>query len=398
MLYRIEKMKKLSNNIYCGPPGLGLGQILGFGGVKDFSEWFGKGKIYFVHRARTGIQYTCKLLGLKDGDEVLAPAYNCGSEIDAVLHSGSKVILYRIDRGCNIDLADLRARITSNTRAIYVIHYFGFSQPMDEVRQLCSERGLYLIEDCALALFSFDGRQRIGQNGDYAVFSLPKTLPVPDGGVLVINNPTLCSALWRLTPPNPLRVVKRMLPLAKASILRGFSSMPGIRQAVWFFFELLRRAYRPVARRSGGQRPNMPAGYYYDDETITDISLSVLTAKMMASFQIDDVRARRRTNYSLYLSGICDLESIRPLFPELSDGVCPLNFPVMVANRSALCAALNQRGIAAIEWWSGYHRGLAWEQHPDACFLKDHVLALPVHQGLDEKDITYIVNTLAELI
>jgi perosamine synthetase len=391
-------MSRLIEYSYCGPPGLTYEQLFGFIQSNNALKWFDGTEVHFLHKGRTGIRRACDLLGIEPGTEVLAPSYNCGSEIDALLHSGTRVVPYRVTRDCSVDFADLRGRITRKTRAIYVTHYFGFSQPIDDVWQLCSEQGLYLIEDCALALFSLNGNhKKIGRTGDLSVFSLPKTLPVPDGGVLVINNPTLCSASWRLTPPRLLGVARRMVSLAKASILKGLSRMPGIRQAVWLFLELLGRSYRPVARRTRDQRPDMPADYYYD-ETMTDKALSNVTAKMMTSFQIDHVRERRRTNYSLYLSGICDFASLRPLFPELPSGVCPLNFPVIVDNRSRLCAALNQRGIAAIGWWAGYHRGLAWEQHPDACFLKDHVLALPVHQSLDEKNIAYIIKTLAELI
>src|SRR5204862_512234 len=76
---------------------------------------------------------------------------------------------------------------TSGCRVLYVIHYLGWPQPILELRELCKERGIVLIEDCALSLLSqFNGRP-LGTFGDYSVFCLYKTLPVPNGGMLIQN-------------------------------------------------------------------------------------------------------------------------------------------------------------------------------------------------------------------
>src|SRR5262249_17886656 len=46
-------------------------------------------------------------------------------------------------------------------------------------------------EDCALSLFSETEGQPLGSFGDYSVFCLYKTLPVPNGGLLVQNRGAL---------------------------------------------------------------------------------------------------------------------------------------------------------------------------------------------------------------
>ncbi len=48
-----------------------------------------------------------------------------------------------------------------------------------------------LVEDCALSLFSEADGKPLGAFGDYSVFCLYKTLPVPNGGVLVENGKAL---------------------------------------------------------------------------------------------------------------------------------------------------------------------------------------------------------------
>jgi perosamine synthetase len=381
---------------YCGPPGLTLGQLFSRGMRNNVMAWFNFGEVHLIHKGRTGIRQACHLVGLRPDTEVLAPAYCCGSEIDALIRSGARVVLYRITRDCSVDLDDLQGRITRKTRAIYLTHYFGFAQRIDEIIQICTARNLRLIEDCALSLFSLSGLHKVGEQGDLSIFSLPKTLPVPDGGVLVVNNKNIISGLWQLKSPVQLTVAKRILPLVKASILRNASRIPSFCRTILFLNKWAKAYRRKAALRTNEQRHSMPTDYYFDDK-IANNGLSNITAKLMKNFDVDQIRERRRANYRLYLSGILDFPHLRPLFPKLPDGVCPLNFPVIVDNRSELCAALNQRGIAAIKWWSGYHQGLAWDQHPEACFLKDHILALPVHQDLVEKDIAYILETIEGL-
>ena len=69
-----------------------------------------------------------------------------------------------------------------------LIHYLGFPGPVQEVRALCQRRGLALIEDCAHALFSRLGDRSLGTFGDLAIFSPWKSLPLPDGGLLRVND------------------------------------------------------------------------------------------------------------------------------------------------------------------------------------------------------------------
>src|SRR3970282_22681 len=93
-----------------------------------------------------------------------------------------------------LDLEDAERRISPRTRALYVIHYAGFAQPMDEVRSLARRRGLLVVEDCALSLLAAEGTRPLGSTGHLGVFCFYKTLPVPNGGALVVNDPTVRGA------------------------------------------------------------------------------------------------------------------------------------------------------------------------------------------------------------
>ena len=76
------------------------------------------------------------------------------------------------------DFDEIRDMITDQTKAIYLIHYLGFPGPVEELLELCKERNIYLIEDCALSLFSCVSDKPLGSYGHASIFSLYKSLPV----------------------------------------------------------------------------------------------------------------------------------------------------------------------------------------------------------------------------
>jgi dTDP-4-amino-4,6-dideoxygalactose transaminase len=74
--------------------------------------------------------------------------------------------------------------IVPETKLIFVNHEFGYPYPyMDAIKDL----GLPIIEDCCTAFFSQDRESKIGQYGDFAIYSLPKFFPLQIGGILVSN-------------------------------------------------------------------------------------------------------------------------------------------------------------------------------------------------------------------
>lgn len=340
---------------------------------------------------RVAVRRMCRELGLGEGDDVLAPSYNCGSEIDPLLESGASVALYRVGRDARIDVQDIVARVTERTRAVYVTHYFGWAQPLEELSVLCRERGLFLIEDCALALFSHDKQVPLGTMGDAAVFSLRKFLPVPDGGVLCLRDRATEDGMH--SPP-VATTLRNMAPLLKNQALRRLDRLglySPLRAA------MLRARHIDRTDRSAETLPDMPAEYYFDTR-MQDWAMSSIAKGIVATIDPDTVTDRRRANYLALAEMTKDLACVEPLFYDLPGGVCPMAMPVLTSHRDAVVSFLNAHGIGAFPFWKGYHRGLDWSSFPDARFLKDHLLTLPVHQALTRADMGYIAHVLSEAV
>lgn len=78
--------------------------------------------------------------------------------------------------------------LTDKTKVIYVIHNFAFPHPkLLELRRLCDEKDLILVEDCAFAFDSYIEDLRLGSLGDFSIYSLPKIFPISSGGILSFN-------------------------------------------------------------------------------------------------------------------------------------------------------------------------------------------------------------------
>lgn len=384
-----------AKKIFCGPPGIELNQIFGTKKASNVYSHFKGRNVVYVHKGRTAIRLACTILGLGPDNEVLAPAYNCGSEVDALLSSGTSVVLYRIGKSSAIDVNDLEDKITPRTKAIYITHYFGFPQSMAKIAEICERKGLYLVEDCALALFSKNGTGVLGTIADISIFSLTKTLPVPDGGILLINNDRLQNKNLILSKPEDAQILRAMLPGLKAGTLRWLSRTP-LYPLCKLFLEWNGMAAKAVDEKNVQCKPDIPASYYYN-EKMSEKEMSPLTKYMLRAFDPEYIVAKRRKNFKTLLHTLSQYEYVKPLLKKLPEGVCPLNFPIVTDGRDQIRSRLNERGIDAWAWWKGYHHGLAWEKFPDACFLKDHVLTLPVHQDLDEREVNYMAETVGEI-
>ena len=127
-------------------------------------------------------------MGINAGHNIILPSYNCGTEIDPILDQKIQIKYYKINRDLTINIDHLVKQIDPKTAAILVIHYLGFPQPISEIKKICSTNKIFLIEDCAHAFLSTYQSKNLGSFGDLSVFSIRKTLPIPNGGALVINN------------------------------------------------------------------------------------------------------------------------------------------------------------------------------------------------------------------
>jgi perosamine synthetase len=344
-----------------------------------------------VHRysfcvARSGIYHLFRALRLKPEETVLAPDYYSGNEIAAIRAAGASVAHYPIRRNLEPDM-DALSRIVRQTapRVIYVIHYLGWPQPMDEIEALCRKNGSILIEDCALSLFSEYGGRVLGTFGDYSIFCLYKTLPVPNGGLLIRNNqslPELDGLTLERCPA--LAAAGRSVELAFET-LRSRANRTG--KALFAIKQSIGRTLRAAHAR------HVPIGDIGWNIANVNIAMSGVSDRVMRSLDYERITETRRSNFLLMrrrLEG-----RVRMLREDLNEGVCPLFFPILVRDKPAAARALRQRDIGAVEFWNDRQDNPSIG--PDARYLRSHVLELPIHQGVTPAQVEHIADQVLRL-
>jgi hypothetical protein len=345
---------------------------------------------------RNAMYHGVRLAGIRPGDRVLVPAYHCSALVEPILRHGAVVDFYRIGRSCEADIADIRRRLTAETRGLVAIHYFGFPQPIAELRALCDEHGLALVEDCAHVLVGHAAGRPLGAFGDVSVFSWWKFLPVHDGGQLVINRPRAGARMPALSMPSVLR-----LRAWKDALERLVADSP--RARVRAAIGPLRAALRAGRRLTRHAAPDAAGldidsrGPDFDLESVM-LPMSAVSQRVLRNADIAGITATRRSNYTTLLRACERLPGLEPLFPELPEGICPWIFPVTVRGWSGFHLELRARGIPAVTWGGVIHPRLPLEDFPDAAYLYDNLVFLPIHQDLDAAALTTMISTMAALL
>lgn len=134
-------------------------------------------------------------LGVKPGDEVIAPAHSWISTTETITQAGGKVVFCDTDEDTfTIDPECIESKITPNTVGIIPVHLYGHSADMDAIMKVAKKHNLWVLEDCAQAhLARYKGRL-VGTFGDIASFSFypGKNLgAMGDAGAIVTNDNAL---------------------------------------------------------------------------------------------------------------------------------------------------------------------------------------------------------------
>ncbi len=338
--------------------------------------------------ARSGIYHLFRALEFKKGEIVLVPDYHSGNEVSAIRAAGATIVYYPILRNLEPDL-DALSRLAAklNPRVIYVIHYLGWPQPMKEIAAMCRERGSILIEDCALSLLSEPDGKPLGATGDYSVFCLYKTLPVPNGGLLVQNRNILGElAGLKLQRCPQTTAIGRSAELALEA-LRSRADLIGKT-----LFGIKRSFGRLLRSADVRQVPIGNIGWNLGD---VNVAMSSICDTVMQRLDYDRIRRKRRENFLLLQQKLHG--RVTMLREDLDEGVCPLFFPILVRDKHAAAKALWQRGIGAVEFWNEERPVAERDSGPEAQYLRAHVLELPIHQDVGPAQVKYIADQVLSL-
>lgn len=163
---------------------------------ESFAKLFGV-KYAISHTNGTATMHSAlAAAGVGPGDEVIVPPLTMASTSFAVLHANATPVFADIDPDTlNIDPADIKRRITPQTKAIIPVALYGLSPDMDAIMAIAEAHNLTVIEDDAQCFLGYYKGRIVGNTGHMASFSFQssKHMTSGEGGMVITSNEDLAN-------------------------------------------------------------------------------------------------------------------------------------------------------------------------------------------------------------
>lgn len=335
-----------------------------------FEKRYGFNKALLTSSCTDALEMAAILANIKEGDEVIMPAYTFVSTANAFVLRGAKIIFAdsRQDHP-GMDEHSIEALITPRTRAIVPVHYAGVACDMDVVMDLANKYNLIVIEDAAQAIDSFytgkDGKKRaLGSIGHLAAFSFHETKNIisGEGGMLAVNDPSLA----------------------------------GRAEIIWEKGTNRSSFYRGEVNKYGW----------------VDIGSSFLPSEITAAYlwaqleSIDRIQDERKKHWNFYFENLkewSEKTGIKlPYIPSFSTNNAHVFYLLFKHNeqRSAVIKAMRENGIDAVFHYLSLHKSPFYtDKHtggemPESDRYTECLLRLPLFYELDETSQNKVIETL----
>lgn len=314
-------------------------------------------------------------MGLKKGEEVVVPAFTWVTSASCVEYVGGKVVFADVELDTfNLDPQALEYAITENTKGIIVVHLFGQSAKMDEIKSIANKYGLFIIEDAACAVGTTYKGKPVGSLGNIGCFSFHprKIITTGEGGMLTTDSTDIMNKLKSLRNHG---ATGHLLPAEESS--KPYWMSP---------FDML--------------------GYNY---RMSDIQACVGVAQMK---KLDFLLQERKKLAERYTELLSEMEEIA--LPIPNDKRCGHTYQSYVirikkgglCERNKIMEYLNSLGIQTRPGTHAVHRlgyykrkyNLKPEDFPNASKCEDTTITLPLFPDMSEKEQNFVVSSLKQAV
>jgi perosamine synthetase len=309
-----------------------------------------------------GLHLILIALGVGPGDEVVLPSFAFVAAANAVLYVGATPVFVDIDPvTLNLDPDAVARAVTARTKAILVVHTFGYPADLAPILDLARRHGLRVIEDACEAIGAEYRSRRVGGLGDAGVFSFYPNKPITtgEGGMVVTNDAALAATI---------------------------------------------RALRNQGRASTESWVgSSDVGFNY---RLSELNCALGVAQLA---RIESMLVRRESRAQLYASTLSGVSGIELPPPPPADGrVCWFVYVVRLAehftaeDRGELIRRMAARGIGCRDYFPALHRqplfvarGRASGELSATDRIATRTLALPLFNRLRDEDIADVCHRLA---
>ncbi len=322
-----------------------------------------------VTNCTAALHLALKILGIKEGDEVIVPSLTFVATVNAVRYVNAIPVFADITsyEDFSIDPADIETKITSRTKAIIAMHYGGFACDMNRIMELAKKYNIFVVEDAAHAPDSEYNGNKLGTIGDIGCFSFfsNKNITCAEGGMLATNNDEYAK---------------------KANLLRahGMTSLSYER-----------------AKGHATKYDVIELGYNYRMDDIRG-ALALTQFKKLK----EDVKKREKLR-QIYLKELENIDNIIILYKNHPYKSTNYIFPIVLKNsnvekRDRIRQKLAEAGIQTSVQYPAVHRFSIYEKYkvdlPITEYVTDNEITLPLFYNLTTNEIKYISKTLRNIL
>ena len=288
--------------------------------------------------------------GVGAGDEVVVPSFTFVATANVVLACGAKPVFVDTKDDYNMDPNEFKRAISKKTKAVIPVHLYGYPADMDEIRELASAKGVFVVEDAAESLGATYKGKQTGTLSDAGCFSMYATKVVTsgEGGAISTDDDEVADLL---------RLVRNH------GMVHGYDTRH--------------------------------LGFNY---RLPEVSAAVASAQMdrLSGF----LEARRRNVARLEERlGVVSGASYRQRSADRTHAYY-LYTLYLKKNRDRVLTSLNEKGIgAAVYFRVPVHRtplyvrlGYARKALENTDDSARHVLSLPVHPGMTDEDVDSVAD------
>jgi dTDP-4-amino-4,6-dideoxygalactose transaminase len=370
---------------------------------KIFRNYFGFKNAFSFNSGRSSLIAILKSMEIGGGDEVILQAFTCNAAVNPIIYLEAKPVFVDIDNNLNMSVLDLKRKITEKTKAIMIQHTFGSPAEVKEIQKICTEKKIYLIEDCAHALGATYEDNFCGSFGDASFFSFgrDKIISSVYGGMVTVNNESLISNvsnfyketkypsfIWTLQQLlHPVLLNYIILPLYRFKIGR-------ILMALFINFNILSKAV--TSKENKGKLPE------YFPKRMPN-ALAILAINQFK--KLERFNNHRRMISKNYDSLFFNKKGFKPLLKkEKNKEKVYLKYPILVSSPSNIVKKLKAKNIYISDGWTGSPvvppltslegLGYVYGACPEAERISKRIICLPTHINISKKDAKTIFDSL----
>jgi perosamine synthetase len=336
---------------------------------KQWADFVGVKTAIALNSATAALHLAVKSFNFEKGKKILVPSMTFSATASAILYEG--LIPVFVDSSMEtlgMDLNDLKNKYDEECVAVMPVHFCGHPVEMDKLVPWAREKGLKIIEDCAHTSGSLYKGKPLGAWGDIGCFSFEekKLMTTGDGGMIVSNDEDL------------LKDVKAMrwVGIDKDNWKTAQSYLDVNKDAYHWFYEL-----------------NI-LGYKYN---MNDLAASIGLVQLK---KLPEMNKKRSSIIDRYVSGIEKCRTISPIVPYETDNYVYQMFGVRTEHKEDLILYLKSNGIATGCHYTPLTLQPLFKPYASPCDVAENeyekMLTLPLHCGLTEEEVNYVIKHLNE--